>query len=323
MKDLSQILITTFDSMKSLNSKTITLYQEFGNIKRGKFKDIIIKCREAILNENKELYTILKSQLPAVTFCGVFSDGRKASNIVEYNNLIILDIDNLDLNEISEIKLKLSKDRYIMALWLSPSGLGLKGIVKIECEVDKHKNYFNALRVYFLNNYKIELDKSGSDVSRLCFSSWDENFYFNKDSSIFEDSLEFEKTITLKKDSNIKSELLLNKNAYSTEGFNKVNDTKIIKEIVKFLQKKDISITENYDSWVKVALGISTTFSYDVGEKYFLKICELDKGKHSEEKSIILLKYCYNKRMYITSDTISLATIIYFAKIKGFIVKKY
>jgi hypothetical protein len=318
----SEIYITSFDNMKSSKSNLISLYQEFGNIKRGKYKDIIIKCRQAVNQKNKELYTSLKNQLPAVTFCGEFTSGRKASNITKYNNLMILDIDYLDISTMNFNISHLQKDKYIMALWLSPSGLGLKGIVKINSDINKHKYVFNALRIYFLEKYKIELDKSGSDVSRLCFSSWDENFYYNENSEIFNDYLEIEEIVEEKVTPIIKKSLKLRKNANATEGFNKREDTKTVREIIKFLEKKDVSITESYDDWIKVALGISYTFSYDVGEKYFLKICSLDKEKHSEEQSIILLRYCYNKREYGSSSSISIGTIIYFAKLKGFIVKR-
>jgi hypothetical protein len=318
----SEIYITSFDNMKSSKSNIIPLFQEFGNIKRGKYKDLIVKCRAAIKQNDKELYVSLKNQLPAVTFCGEFSSGRKASDIIKYNNLMILDVDNLDAESMDLIKTQLQKDKYMMALWLSPSALGLKGIVKIDSDIDKHKYVFNALRIYFLENYKIELDRSGSDVSRLCFSSWDENFFYNGDSEIFRDYLEIEEIKENNFSTKEKKNLALRKNANVTEGFNKSKDTKIIREIIKFLEKKDVSITSSYDEWVKVALGISYTFSYDVGEKYFLKICSLDKEKHSEDQSIMLLRYCYNKRDYNSSNSISIGTIIYFAKLKGFIIRK-
>lgn len=321
MKKLSEIIISRFDSIKSSQPNAITLFEELGNIKRGKYKESILKCREAISREDKVQYNELKIQLPAVTFCGEFLAGRKASNITQYNNLMILDIDNLGNDTLKDTINKLQKDIYLLALWLSPSGKGLKGLVKIESDIHKHKYVFNALRVYFLNNYQIELDKSGSDVSRLCLSSWDENLFFNEKSNVFEDFLELEENIS-GKEQKIKSILSLNKNAYSTEGLNKVNDTKIIRAIIKFLNKHNFSITETYDSWVKVALAISCTFSYDVGEKYFLQICILDRDRHSEGKSIELLKYCYNKRQFWTNNHISLGTIVFYAKNKGFLVRK-
>ncbi|RTY89647.1 BT4734/BF3469 family protein [Flavobacterium sp. GT3R68] len=317
MKNLSKIKITCFDNMKSTNCRSMLLFEEFGNIKRGKYRDLIVTCRNAVSNGDKNLYAKLKSNLPAVTFCGEFLEGHKVADMVTYNNLMVIDIDNLDINKLQDINQDLRKDKYITALWLSPSGLGLKGIIKIDSDVNKHKAVFNALRIYFLDNYQIELDKSGSDVSRLCFSSWDENLYYNPDGQIFDDILEVEE-VRVAKNLRPTVKQLVGKSAYATEGLNKRDDKILMRDILRFLEKRDISITDNYDAWVKVGLGLSYTFSYDVGETFFLKLCRLDKDKHSEEQSINLLKYCYNKRQLDKTHIISFATIIYYAKQKGF-----
>lgn len=319
MKKLSEITITRFKTVKSREYSTIQMFEELRDIKSGKYKDLILKCREAIEAGNKDLYTNLKTQLPAVTFCGEFKNGHKVSDLVIYNKLIVIDIDGLLPENILSIKNSLISDKYILALWNSPSGRGLKGLIKTNSTEDNHKDYFNSLRIYFLDNYHIELDKSGSDVSRLCFSSWDENIFYNSTSETYIDSIKIDTNTKASEIETTKEKnLSLSKSAYATEGLNKSEDRTLMKSIIKYLTKRNISITENYDSWVKVALGISYTFSYDVGEKYFIQLCSLDKEKYNELKSINLLKYCYNKRQINSKKTISLATIAYFAKEKGF-----
>lgn len=319
MKKLSETTVTKFKTVKSKEFSTILMFEELKDIKSGKYKDSILKCREAIEIGDKNLYTYLKTQLPAVTFCGEFKKGHKVADLVVYNSLIVIDIDGILPENILNIKNSLILDKYILALWLSPSGRGFKGLIKTNSNQDNHKDYFNSLRIYFLDNYQIELDKSGSDVSRLCFSSWDKDIFYNSHSEIYIDFLEIDtkiKTSEVKitKDKN----LSLSKSAYATEGLNKSEDRTLIKNIIKYLTKRNMSITESYDNWVKVALGISYSFSYDVGEKYFIQLCRLDKEKYDEIKSINLLKYCYNKRQINLRKTISLATIAYFAKENGF-----
>lgn len=319
MKKLSEITVTKFENIKSKDHSTILMFEELKNIKSGKYKDLILKCRKSVEIGDKNLYTSLKTQLPAVTFCGEFKNGHKASDLVIYNSLIVIDIDGLLPENILSIKNSLILDKYILALWDSPSGRGLKGLVRTNSNKDNHKEFFNSLSVYFLENYQIELDKSGSDVSRLCFSSWDEDIFYNRDSEVYNDFLEIDITKkTTEERATKEKNISLSKSAYATEGLNKSEDRILIKKIIKYLTKKDISITENYNSWVKVALGISYSFSYDVGEKYFIQLCSLDKEKYDDVKSINLLKYCYNKRQVNIKRTISLATIAYFAKEKGF-----
>lgn len=319
MKKLSTIKVTKFFNLKSTKEySNINMFEELNHIKNGTYKNIVENCRKALQQGDKDLYTKLKSALPAVTFCGVFN-GRKASEIVEYNNLMILDIDDLPEEDFFNIKKELSNDKYILSIWNSPSGKGLKCLIRIESSIDKHKLIFNSLELYFLENYKIILDKSGKDISRLCFSSWDENIYYNPYSEIYSDFIN--SNIEKAKKNKVLKPVTLTKSAHATEGLNKKSDRFIIKKIIDYLIKKNLSITSDYNSWINVALGISYTFSYDVGEKYFLSLCRLDLQKHSEEKSIILLQNCYNNRKINSNEIITFATIIFLAKEKGFVLK--
>mgnify|MGYP000737115360 CR=1 FL=1 len=46
-------------------------------------------------------------------------------------------------------KERLSKDRYVYSVFVSPSGNGLKALVKIPKEPENHKLYFISLEKYF------------------------------------------------------------------------------------------------------------------------------------------------------------------------------
>lgn len=323
MGKLSTIKISKFNNLKATNrSEEITLYDELRHIKYGTYKETIIKCRNALSDGDKELYTTLKAYLPAVTFSGIFGMGRKAANIIRYNHLMVLDIDHLPADEVQSTKDTLSKDRYVLAIWLSPSGNGLKCLIRIGSEQALHKMAFNSLSTYFLNNYKIEIDKSGKDVSRLCFTSWDESIYFNVHAEIYDETLDL---VSEKKEVSVERQtknVTLSKSAFATEGLNRKDEKYIIRKIIDFLNKRQVSITSDHNSWLKVALAISYSFTYDVGEKFFLSLCRLDKDKHDEQKSIRLLKGCYNKRKIDSTNTISFGTIIFLAGEKGFVLKK-
>lgn len=318
MKKLSEIRITKFQNMTAKTGTSILLFDELKNIKTGTYKSLILKCRAALDSNNEELYGMLKSKLPAVTFCGEFENVRKASELTVYNKLMIIDIDHISSDDLLKIKTILSNDKYILSFWESPSGRGLKCLIKIDSDYEKHKPFFNSLKNYFFNNYEIELDVSGKDISRLCFSSWDENIFFNANAKVYVDFEEEIEKKSTKKTINETKNISLLKNAFATEGLNKAEDRNTIRQIIKYLTKRNLSITETHDSWLKVAFAIASAFSYDVGEKYFLALCRLDQMKHDEEKSINLLKSSYNNRKLDIDNAITFATIIFFAKNKGF-----
>jgi hypothetical protein len=75
--------------------------------------------------------------------------------------------------------------------------------------------------------------------------------------------------------------------------------------MLKFLRNRRLAITGDYEKWFRIAYAISNTFTYDIGEKYFLQLCQLDGTRHDEEKSISMLQYCYvNSKCNISFGTI-------------------
>ncbi len=318
MKKTAEIKVTKFSNLTTKLSAPILMFDELRHIKIGTYKNLVLDCRDALNKGDKDLYSKLKSKLPAVTFCGEFEGGRKVSNLIYYNNLMIIDIDTLPNDDLKTAKKILSLDKYILSFWDSPSGKGLKCLIKIDSSIDKHKSVFNSLKDYFFDMYKIELDVSGKDVSRLCFSSWDENIFYNSNAQVYSDFIELEEKKVGKAKNKTEKNISLIKNAFATEGLNKSEDRDTMRKILKFLTKRELSITELYENWLKVAFAISYSFSYDVGEKYFLSLCRLDKSKHDEMKSINILKSCYNNRQIKSSNTISFSSIVFLAKEKGY-----
>jgi hypothetical protein len=80
-------------------------------------------------------------------------------------------------------KLKLSKDKYVYSVFVSPSGKGLKIIVKIPADIDNHVNYFISLEEYFDSPY---FDKTSKNIGRVCYESWDKNIYVNIESEVWD-----------------------------------------------------------------------------------------------------------------------------------------
>ena len=314
--------VSRFDNIYSRRAIQSELMEELLDIKKGKYKNIIEKCRYFTSKKDYDSYKLLKIKLPLVTFCGTFVNGRKLEHLVQYNNLMILDVDHIEAKDILKLKSKIESDKYTFAVWLSPSGEGLKTLVRINSSSEDHKSSFRAIKNYYKSNYNIELDNSGSDVTRLCFVSWDEQLYHNDNSEVFTNKsspiIESEniRVKTTRKNSS------LTKSAFATEGLNKREHRRIISQIIKYLKRKELSITNTFDEWFRVAVAIATTFSYDLGERYYLQLCELDKEKHDEIESKNILRYCYNNRKLDLPSTISFGTIVFYAKEKGFVTKK-
>ena len=165
----------------------IPVEKAFSRIKNGSSKTILEKIRSV---EDKEEKNKLKQQLPCYLFAGTFS-ARNDNSIVEHSGLIALDFDGFpDDKTFKHWRKKLIKDEYTMSVFTSPSGDGLKSIVKIpKCDRDEHKLYFTALEKHFDCEY---FDTSCKNISRACYESYDSNIFINYESKLWVEKSEEE-----------------------------------------------------------------------------------------------------------------------------------
>ena len=109
-----------------------------------------------------------KKELPVVCFSGEFLS-RKDEDLFNHSGLIVLDFDYVD---VEATKTALATDDFIYSCWVSPSGKGVKALVKIT-NPERHRDHFRALIKYFEKTHGLEIDESGINESRACFESYD------------------------------------------------------------------------------------------------------------------------------------------------------
>jgi len=146
----------------------------------GATKELVKKIR---LEKRKPERQELKKQLPAICFSGTFNK-RTDVSLLEHSGLICLDFDGyLKQKELLQDKESLSKNKYVFSVFISPSGNGLKVLVKIPADAESHTLYFNSLEKYFNSPY---FDKTSKNLSRVCYESYDPLIVVNKNSSIWD-----------------------------------------------------------------------------------------------------------------------------------------
>ena len=149
-------------------------------IKEGTSKNLVKQIRS---EKNKHERNELKKQLPAICFSGTFNK-RNDTSIIQHSGLICLDFDGYKTKKsLLADKQFLAENKYVYAVFVSPSGLGLKALVKIPTDIDNHKNYFNSLEKYFNSEY---FDNTSKNISRVCYESYDPLINVNPNSSIWD-----------------------------------------------------------------------------------------------------------------------------------------
>ncbi len=177
--------ITLFKNIKETNTPYhLNIDDVLLRIKNGDSKEKILAIRQ---EREKPKRQELKKNLPSICFSGTFRE-RSAKKIIKHSGFICLDFDDFkNEQDLIDFKDRFLQDKFVYCCFISPSGNGLKVLVKIPNETHNHKRYFNALKEYFDTPH---FDISGSDVSRVCYESYDPNIYVNKDSELFDEILD-------------------------------------------------------------------------------------------------------------------------------------
>ena len=114
----------------------------------------------------------MKKQLPSICFSGIFE--KRANNAIkEHSGLVCLDFDHIE--DIQKFKDRFKNDKHVMMAFVSPSGDGLKVVIKIPANINSHADSCRALKQYFHDD---KLDDF-KDVARVCYESYDSDIYYN------------------------------------------------------------------------------------------------------------------------------------------------
>jgi hypothetical protein len=173
--------VTIFKNIKETEApfhKDVLLILD--RIKNGSSAELVKSIRT---EKDKSKRNDLKKMLPAICFSGTFNK-RNDTAILKHSGIICLDFDNYEkTKDMQEDKDRLAKDKYVYSVFVSPSGKGLKALVKIPADVDNHIDYFNALEDYYSSPY---FDKTCKNVSRVCYESYDRLIHINEGSILWD-----------------------------------------------------------------------------------------------------------------------------------------
>ena len=146
-------------------------------IRQGSSKELVEEIRKG--NKDK------KKELPAIVFSGLFNE-RNSNGLKQHSGLMCFDFDKYpNTEELNKQKEILKKNKHVAILFVSPSGNGLKAVIKVSNELTKetHPQIFKA----FNNQFKYEhFDIACSNLDRVCFESYDPDIYVNYKAETFE-----------------------------------------------------------------------------------------------------------------------------------------
>lgn len=175
-------LISLFPSALAKEpEKALTLEEFLKAVRDGRWERKIAVLREHVRRGDRVRYDHKKRELPAVTIsCHCLSrevNLDPEAKAITHSGWLQADFDLKDnpvLADTSAVTAKraaLIDDPHVVAVFVGPSGEGLKAVVSIDTE--RHKDSWFAAEAHFRDVHGLKLDRATKDPMRLCFVSHD------------------------------------------------------------------------------------------------------------------------------------------------------
>jgi len=176
---MEQLKCTRFSSVRNTapESKT-SLVEVLKEIASDKYKSEI----EEIRKEENPSKSPLKDKLPVFTPTGEFGH-RSIAGMEKYNGIVCLDIDAIEDPEGLKEKCKILG--WVYAAFVTPSGKGLKVMVKTQATPETYKKTEELVAEAFAGVTGCQRDVRCKDIARIQFVSYDPNVYINEHSITF------------------------------------------------------------------------------------------------------------------------------------------
>jgi hypothetical protein len=179
MSDLKQGVVSYFDyNIKNLiPSSERNLKEVHDIIKSPLLVEPTKACRKAA---TKEALKTAKNQLPSISPCGSFSK-RHEDGLISTSGFLAIEIENINLDEINEIKKRILSFALIPTalIFTSPSGKGINWIVPMPKNFKGTRNAHKAISSLIKKSLNYEVNPMGGSLIGTCHLCHDPTALFN------------------------------------------------------------------------------------------------------------------------------------------------
>lgn len=232
------------------------------------------------INDKSKNREFKSKYFPFVTFSGTFTQ-RKEEALIKHSGYLVMDFDHIEAPH--QLKLQLLKDKHFETelIFISPNGTGLKWVVSINVtEEINHGQWFDAISRYIQQTYKIEVDKSGRDVARVCFLSYDQDAFLHPRHGRM--IMQWPGEIYLVKREKFHPgkwvNQIITKQSIKPAPIDK-NLTRRqyhVEVILRRIENYQVDLTCNYEDWLKIGFSFADEFG-ETGRNYFHRVSRFYK----------------------------------------------
>lgn len=206
--------------------------------------------------------------------------------LLESSGFVIIDIDHISETGLSlqELKDRISEDKEIgvRLVFTSPSGDGLKVVCRVSSHItdkDSYKTAYNSLRHFINSKYGEIVDKSGSDIDRLCLLCCD------RDARI----RDYEETFSPDLHPVPQRERPVRDYQYTYSGEDG------IEEIVRRVEESGLDIAPDYADFLKLGYMFANEVGGQRGLDLYTRVCRVHTNRGGYSITEEEIRNQYNK----------------------------
>lgn len=293
-------LIDYYDNAKAKEARaTTTLAEILRAIQIGDFAAAMNEVREHSAAGDTKAAGLAKEALPAVSLSGTCKGLRKAAvadGRFTHSGFLQVDIDGKDNPDMTldQIRHALISDLRIIAVFITPSGNGIKGIARIQRDTEQHKASFLAVEKHFAQ-LGIVIDKSCKDPVRLCFLSYDPDAWIDETRTEIFEPLPANDVEALELEPRRKAEMSTEwqaptpnrvRQASSTitaDGRMLLHNTSVELSLDDLREMIDCIPRPDYQDWIEICSAAWNTFGQDATEILQAAWPEVEEGEYAHK----------------------------------------
>jgi hypothetical protein len=185
MMNVLQIRVSCFENFSTTNKPILTTIGKLLDCIRSGGKKVANQIYQIRCAKDDATRKSLKRNLPMAMWQGVFSN-RSNNGLQSLSSVMCVDIDHIP-QALDGLKLQLQDEPWVLAFFTSPSGDGLKVLVKTDCYSPAYYTQcYQQLEDLFMQRYGIKVDHAGATLGQACYMSYDPQLYVNPNATDYQ-----------------------------------------------------------------------------------------------------------------------------------------
>lgn len=272
--ELENINIGFYNNAKTTKRSDIVRLIDFLIPVQEHNKETILKLRS--ITDEKQQKEFKVNNMVGVTMSALLGESRTTNNVVQYNNIMCVDVDEEDNKvlfskyDIESIKKAIFGMDYVYCVCLSCRGKGFYFIVPIPDSKDI--NLYYTSMYYKLKKSGINIDKHCKDITRIRFGSYDENILIKKDCEVTVFDEISEEQINEKKAELLNAQKRISRIRCRTHN----EQIQYLERTVDYLICKGFDTGEHWAEWATVGKYLKTLG--EDGRLLFHRLSEVSSG---------------------------------------------